>query len=108
VIPAGGNVLVKTDLAIQLPRGCYGRISPRSGLAIHHHINVGGGVIDEDFHDNLSMILFNHSDKPFHIHHGDRVAQLICQNIFYPDLEEVQELDETERGNNGFGSTGCN
>jgi dUTP pyrophosphatase len=71
----------KTDLAIQLPRGCYGRIAPRSGLALHHHINVGCGVVDEDFQGNLSMILFNHSDKPFHIHRGDRVAQLICQRF---------------------------
>jgi len=107
VIPAGGNELVKTDLTIQLPTGCYGRIAPRSGLALHHHINVGGGVVDEDFHGNLSMILFNHSDKPFHIHRGDRVAQLICQKIFYPYLE-VKELDETECSNNGFGSTGRN
>jgi len=84
-----------------------GRISPRSGLGLHH-INVGGGVVDEDFHGNLSMILFKHSDNPFHIHRGDRVAQIICQKIFYPDLGEVKELNENERGNNGFGSTGRN
>jgi dUTP pyrophosphatase len=84
---AGGNELVKTDLAIQLPEGCYGRIAPSSGLALHHHINEGGGVVDEDYHGNLCMILFNRSDKPFHIYRGDRVAQLICQKIFCPDLE---------------------
>jgi dUTP pyrophosphatase len=108
VIPPGGNESVKTDRAIQLPRGCYGRIALSSGLALHHRINVGGGVVDEDYHGNLCMILFNHSDKPFHIHRGDRVAQLICQKIFYPNLEEVKELNSTERGNNGFGSTGHN
>ena len=103
VIPASGNELVRTDLAIQIPNGCYGRIAPRSGLALHHHINVGGGVVDEDYHGNLCMILFNHSDKPFHIYRGDGVAQLICQKIFYPDLEEVKKLDDAERDNNGFG-----
>ena len=77
VIPAGGKELVKSDLEIQLPTGCYGRIAPRSGLALNHHIDVGGGVIDEDYHGNLCMILFNHSNKQFLISRGDRVAQNI-------------------------------
>jgi dUTP pyrophosphatase len=82
VIPAGGKELAKTDLAIQIPRGYCGRIAPRSGLALHQLINVGGGVVDEDYHGNFCVILFNHSVKPFHIHRGDRVAQLLCQKIF--------------------------
>jgi dUTP pyrophosphatase len=69
---------------------------------------VGGGVVDEDYHGKLCVILFNHSDKPFHIHRGDRVAQLICRKIFYPYLEEVKDLDDSECGNNGFGSKGRN
>jgi dUTP pyrophosphatase len=69
-------------------------------LALHHYIYVGTGVVDEDYHGNLSMILFNHSDKPFHVSPGDRIAEPICQNIYYPDLEEVQELDDTESGKN--------
>jgi len=54
------------------------------------------------------MTIFDHSDKPFHVSRGDRVAQLICQKICYPDLEEVEELDDIECGKNGLGSTGCN
>jgi dUTP pyrophosphatase len=106
LIPASGNGLITTDLAIQLPSGCYGRIAPRSALALQHNIDVGGGVIDEDYRGNLCVILFNHSDRPFQIHKGDRVAQLICEKIFYPDILEVKELDNTERDVRGFGSTG--
>jgi len=105
-IPASGNGLVKTVLAIQLPPGCYGRIAPRSGVSLRHHFDVGGGVIDEDYRGNLGVILFNHSDRPFQIRQGDRVAQLKCEKVFYPDIIEVKELDNTERDIRGFGSTG--
>lgn len=107
-VPARGKELIKTDLQIKLPPGCYGRIAPRSGLAVHHHIDVGAGVVDEDYRGNLGVVLFNHSDKPFNVSRGDRIAQLICQQICYPELEEVKELDDTDRGESGFGSTGRN
>ena len=105
-IPAYGKGLVATDLAIKVPAGCYGRIAPRSGLALHHHINVGGGVIDADYRGNVGVILYNHSGTPFQIHRGDRVAQLICERIIYPEIREVRDLGSTERGTEGFGSTG--
>ncbi|XP_046689241.1 deoxyuridine 5'-triphosphate nucleotidohydrolase, mitochondrial-like [Homalodisca vitripennis] len=98
--------MVKTDLKIMLPEGCYGRIAPRSGLTWKNGIDVGAGVIDEDYRGDVRVILFNHSDEPFTIEAGDRIAQLICEKIYYPELEEVQELDETNRGSGGFGSTG--
>ena len=106
VVPARGMQLVKTDLQIELPAGCYGRVAPRSGLAVKHGIDVGAGVIDEDYRGNVGVVLFNHSDTDFGVHKGDRVAQLICQRIFYPQLEEAQALTDTKRGNEGFGSTG--
>ena len=62
-VPARGKVLVPTDLQIHVPDGCYGRIAPRSGLALHHNIDVGGGVIDGDYRGNVGVILFNHSNK---------------------------------------------
>jgi dUTP pyrophosphatase len=108
VIHASGNVLVKTDLAIQLPTGCYGRIAPRSGLALHHQIDVGGGVDDEDYRGNICVILYNHSKTHFQNYRGDCVAQLICQSNLYPTIKEVKELDSTERDTRGFGSTGRN
>lgn len=101
-------MVVKTDIQIELPEGCYGRIAPRSGLAAKNFIDVGAGVVDEDYRGNLGVVLFNHSDVEFAIAKGDRIAQLICEKIFYPQLEEVKTLSETERGAGGFGSTGTN
>ena len=105
-VPARGNEVIKTDLQIKLPPGCYGRIAPRSGLALQHHISVGAGVVDEHYRGNLCVILFNHSEKPFNVSRGDRIAQLICELIIYPKLEEVNELDDAKFGKGGFGSAG--
>lgn len=106
IIKARGKEMVKTDLQIALPPGCYGRVAPRSGLAWKHSIDVGAGVIDEDYRGPLNVILFNFDDKDFEIKKGDRIAQLICEKIEQTDIEEVTDLDATERGTNGFGSTG--
>ena len=103
-----GKAIITTDLIISVPEGTYGRIAPRSGLAANHSINVGAGVIDEDFRGILKIILFNHSEIPFYIKEGDRVAQLICEKIVSPDLLEVTSLGGTERGKKGFGSSGLN
>ncbi|XP_047537762.1 deoxyuridine 5'-triphosphate nucleotidohydrolase [Vanessa atalanta] len=105
-VPAKGKELVKTDLQIELPTGCYGRVAPRSGLAVKNFIDVGAGVIDEDYRGNVGVVLFNHSDQDFVVKKGDRIAQLICEVIFHPDLLEVENLTETKRANGGFGSTG--
>lgn len=64
------------------------------------------GVVDEDYRGNLGVVMFNHSEQDFTVVKGDRIAQLICERIFYPTLEEVKSLSETERGAGGFGSTG--
>ncbi|NXK03576.1 DUT protein, partial [Herpetotheres cachinnans] len=108
VIPPMEKAVVKTDIQIALPSGCYGRIAPRSGLAAKHFIDVGAGVIDEDYRGNVGVVLFNFGKETFEVKKGDRIAQLICERIFYPELEEVQALDDTERGEGGFGSTGKN
>lgn len=105
-VPARGKALVKTDLQIQVPSGSYGRVAPRSGLAVKNFIDVGAGVVDEDYRGNLGVVLFNHSEQSFEVKRGDRIAQLICERIFYPELENVDKLDDTERGEGGFGSTG--
>lgn len=105
-VPARGKQLVMTDIQVQLPEGCYGRVAPRSGLAVKNFIDVGAGVVDEDYRGNLGVVLFNHSDTEFKVTRGDRIAQFICERIFYPELEEVGSLTDTERGSGGFGSTG--
>ncbi|XP_058244335.1 deoxyuridine 5'-triphosphate nucleotidohydrolase, mitochondrial isoform X1 [Hemibagrus wyckioides] len=102
------KAIVKTDLQIAVPAGCYGRVAPRSGLAAKHFIDVGAGVVDEDYRGNVGVVLFNFSKETFEVKKGDRVAQLVCERICYPDLQELETLDETERGAGGFGSTGRN
>ncbi|CAH6787952.1 deoxyuridine 5'-triphosphate nucleotidohydrolase, mitochondrial [Phodopus roborovskii] len=107
-IPPMEKTIVKTDIQIAVPSGCYGRVAPRSGLAVKHFIDVGAGVIDEDYRGNVGVVLFNFGKEKFEVKKGDRIAQLICEQIFYPELEEVKTLDDTERGSGGFGSTGKN
>ena len=107
-LPPGGKILVHTDIQIKLPQGTYGRIASRSGLAANHHIHVGAGVIDRNYRGNIIVILFNLGKDEYLIHKGDRIAQLICERIMYPELEIVHQLDMTARGSNGFGSTGKN
>ncbi|KAG8145037.1 hypothetical protein E2320_013413, partial [Naja naja] len=91
--------------AAMAPLRCL-KHTPRSGLAVNHFIDVGAGVIDEDYRGNVGVVLFNFGKEPFKVKKGDRIAQLICERIYYPVLEEVKVLDETERGSGGFGSTG--
>ena len=108
VIPPGGSALVSTGWSMMLPQGTYGRIAPRSGLAVKHAIGVGAGVIDRDYRGVVGVVLFNHGTSHFHISQGDRIAQLILEKIVedveFTHMETV--LEATERGENGFGSTG--
>merc|ERR1719492_556759 len=92
-IPARGKGLVKTDLQIKVPHGTYGRVAPRSGLAWKNHIDIGAGVVDQDYRGNVGVVMFNHADVAFSIKKGDRIAQLICEKIEYPELEECSELN---------------
>lgn len=105
IVPAEGKGLIKTDIAIIIPDGYYGRIAPRSGLAWKKHIDVGAGVIDSDYRGNIGIVLFNHSKKEFIIRPGDRIAQLILERIAHANFKE-EDLDVTSRGSDGFGSTG--
>lgn len=107
IVPAGQRALIKTDLAIAVPPGTYARIAPRSGLAYKKGIDVGAGVIDADYRGPVGVILFNHGQDDFEIKVGDRIAQLILEQIVLPDVMETNELPEMGlRGEGGFGSTG--
>eukprot|EP01099_Mayorella_cantabrigiensis_P006338 TRINITY_DN5246_c0_g1_i1.p1 TRINITY_DN5246_c0_g1~~TRINITY_DN5246_c0_g1_i1.p1 ORF type:complete len:141 (-),score=37.38 TRINITY_DN5246_c0_g1_i1:71-493(-) len=105
-VPARGRLLVKTDISISIPDQHYGRVAPRSGLALKNGIATGAGVIDADYRGPVGVLLFNHSDEDFCIKIGDRVAQLVIEKISTPDVVEVDSLDSTVRGAGGFGSTG--
>jgi len=106
VVPARGKVLVDTDISMAVPDGTYGRIAPRSGLASKHMIDTGAGVIDADYRGQVKVLLFNHGEKDFEVKEGDRVAQLVLERIYTPEVVEVKELEESVRGAGGFGSTG--
>jgi dUTP pyrophosphatase len=107
IVPCqAGNALVGTGLAVVLPPGCYGRIAPRSGLAVKHCIQVGAGVIDPDYTGEVKVVLFNHGDKDFEVKKGDRIAQLVLEKCETPPIVEISIVEDTGRGSDGFGSTG--
>ncbi|KAL2122857.1 hypothetical protein VTJ04DRAFT_3312 [Mycothermus thermophilus] len=107
-IPARGKALVETDISIACPLGTYGRIAPRSGLAAKNFIDTGAGVIDADYRGPVKVLLFNHGETDFVVNEGDRVAQLVLERIYTPEVVEVAELEASARGAGGFGSTGIN
>ena len=106
IIPPCDRARIRTDIAVKLPPGTYGRIAPRSGLAANHFIGIGGGVIDGDFTGGIECVIFNHQNNPFQVTKGMRISQLVIEKISYPKLLEVDILEETERDGKGFGSTG--
>lgn len=100
------RLLVPLDICIELPKGTFGHILPRSGLALKNGIHVGAGVIDEDYRGNVGVLLFNLGNTPFVFKEGDRIAQLVIKSYENIGLVQKEKLDQSERGNGGFGSTG--
>mmetsp|Transcript_23363 Transcript_23363/g.33516 ORF Transcript_23363/g.33516 Transcript_23363/m.33516 type:complete len:1554 (+) Transcript_23363:3270-7931(+) len=105
-IQPGNRQLVATDLSIKPPVGTYGQIMPRSGLALQHFIDVKAGVIDRDYRGNVQVLLANNGAQPFSIQSGNRIAQLVLYDITTPAPIATDHLDDTDRGDEGFGSTG--
>lgn len=107
MLPPGGRKAIETNISVEVPPGHYGRVAPRSGLAVKSGINVLAGVIDADYRGKIGVVLVNHSHDPFAVKVGDRCAQLILEKCSMFEVEEVVgELSTTERGVGGFGSTG--
>ena len=109
-IEARCRMLIKTGISVAVPAGTYGRIAPRSGLALKNGIDVMAGVIDADYRGDVGVILVNLGSSPFTINPGDRIAQLILEkiesNATVQEIAEADDLSPTSRGSNGFGSTG--
>jgi dUTP pyrophosphatase len=105
-ILAFAPVVVSTGLAFDIPEGYEMEIRGRSGLAFNHDIMAFNGTIDSDYTGTVKIKLYNLSNKTFHIKKGDRVAQGILKKVEQFDFKQVNELKTTERGANGFGSTG--
>ena len=106
LIPAHDKVLVDLGIALQIPMGYYGRIASRSGLAIHHHIHVGAGVVDPDYTGSIHVLLMNFSSQDHVIEKNHRITQMILEKVAYPVICEVPQMLPMERGAKGFGSTG--
>ena len=107
-IAPGSTELIPTGIAAALPENTVGLVFGRSGLGIKRGIVPANavGVIDCDYRGEIAVGLRNHSDKPYIVSPGDRIAQLVILPVFTPDIEEAAELDFTVRGEGGFGSTG--
>lgn len=108
VLEPGERTLVPTGLRIEIPNGYEVQVRPRSGLALKHGITLPNtpGTIDSDYRGPLGVILLNAGQERFEINHGERIAQLVVAPVVQASFEAVEELNVTERGAGGFGSTG--
>ncbi len=108
VLKPGARAMVPTALAVALPAGWEAQVRPRSGLAAKFGVSCvnAPGTIDADYRGEVSAILINHGTEDFIIRRGDRIAQMVIAPVWQARFEEVLSLDETERGEGGFGSTG--
>jgi dUTP pyrophosphatase len=107
--PGGGRGLIATGIAIALPEGYAGFVQPRSGLAVKHGVTCLNtpGLIDSGYRGELKVCLINHDPtEPFEVRRGERIAQLVVQAVEHVTFVEVDTLDESERGDQGFGSSG--
>lgn len=108
IIKTGKTAIISTGIAVEIPQGYAGMIFTRSGLGIKHgiHVTNGVGVIDSDYRGEIMVGLRNLGEEDYVILPNERIAQLVLMPIFTPEIEEVENLSETIRGNGGFGSTG--
>jgi dUTP pyrophosphatase len=109
-IEPGGRAMIPTGIAIALPPGTEAQVRPRSGLAAKHGITVlnSPGTVDADYRGEIKVILVNFGSEPFSVERGSRIAQLVIAPVFHAQVSEAENLNETRRGEAGFGSTGWN
>ena len=108
LVAVGERKLIRTGIAIQLPPNTEAQVRPRSGLALKNGITLlnSPGTIDEGFRGEVKIIVINHGEENFLITQGMKIAQMVINTFVKVDIEEAERLNESERGNNGFGSTG--
>lgn len=102
------RALISTGLYLEIPLGYECQVRPRSGLAVKHGVTVlnSPGTIDADYRGEIKVCLINHGNDTFEIYHGDRIAQLVFAKVEQATFVNVDKLDDTERGDGGFGHTG--
>lgn len=104
-IYANDSAVIDTGVHVELPRGTVGMLKSKSGLNVKHGIK-SEGVIDEGYTGSIVAKLYNHGNETFYVERGQKITQLVILPVIVPELEIVEELTETERGANGFGSSG--
>lgn len=104
-VPAYGSVTVDTGVHVELPHGCAGLLVSKSGLNVKHSL-TSTGLIDEGYTGSIVVKLYNHGDEDYAFKAGDKVTQLVVLPVVCEPVEQVSEFNRTERGDNGFGSTG--
>ncbi|MEE8574228.1 MAG: dUTP diphosphatase [Thermodesulfobacteriota bacterium] len=109
-VAPGETRLVKTGLTIELPENTEAQVRPKSGLALNHSVTVLNtpGTIDEGYRGEIGVILINHGKNDFTVEEGMKIAQMVIKPVVRVEIEEVDELSDTTRGEGGFGSTGLN
>lgn len=105
IINGGCSVAVDTGVAVAIPNGFFGAVEPKSGLLFKKKIFTFG-TVDCGYTGTIRVILFNHGAQPVQFKAGDKIAQLIIEPCITPEIEIVDSLEKTERGDNGFGSSG--
>lgn len=105
VVPAGGSACFDTGVHIEIPVGFAGFLKSKSGLNVKHNL-TSDGVIDCGYTGSIVVKLYNHGQDDYYVHAGDKITQLVILPILTPDLQRVDSLEDTERGDGGFGSTG--
>ena len=105
-IDPGQRTLGRTGLAVAIPEGYYGRLAPRSGLAVKQGLDTLAGVIDADYRGEIGCLLYNSGDETIHLAAKSKICQLIIEKIITPDAAWADDISDTERGIGGFGSTG--
>ena len=106
VVPAGKRVLVSTGIAMELPEGYWANIRGKSGLAFKKGISILGGVIEHGYRGEYGVVFLNTGDEDFVIKAGDKIAQVVVAPVVTAEVEVVEELGESVRGDGAFGSTG--
>ena len=104
-VPSFGSAIIDTGVHVEIPEGYVGMLKSKSGLNVKHGL-TSEGVIDSGYTGSIVVKLYNHSAKEYLVQKGDKISQLVIMPIFTPQLEIVSRLGETDRGDNGFGSTG--
>jgi len=106
IILPGESAVFDTGVHVELPEGTFGKLESKSGLHIKYDIICAGGTLDEGYTGSIHVKLYNMGTKPYMVRKGQKIVQMVVIPILRPELELVDHLEETERGSNGFGSTG--